>query len=139
MQQKCDICSRSEVEFFSSASDEIVLLEPPATDGDGLRICGNCRAQLVTAPVLPREPLDAADEIRPLVGKGAGAICMTLNLPYHPPFRSIIDAASEIQDSLMSAWTFVTQRSDATTVWRAPDGSAIAVVGSDGSIRVEKN
>ena len=89
--------------------------------------------------MLPREPSDASDETQPLVGKGAGAICMTLNLPYRPPFRSIIDAASQMQDSLLSAWTFVTQRSDATTIWCAPDGSAIAVVASDGSIRVEKN
>jgi len=37
----------------------------------------------------------------------------------------------------MSAWSFVTQWLDGTTVWRAEDGSSMAVVAPDGSIRVQ--
>jgi hypothetical protein len=35
----------------------------------------------------------------------------------------------------MSAWSFVTQWLDGTTVWRAENGSSMAVVALDGSIR----
>jgi hypothetical protein len=37
----------------------------------------------------------------------------------------------------MSAWSFVTQWLDGTTVWRAEDGSSMVVVAPDGSIRVQ--
>ena len=76
-----------------------------------------------------------------LAGKSAGAICLTLNLPYEPPYQSVIDAASKIaydEDRYMSAWSFVAQWLDGTTVWRAEDGSATALVGPDGFVRIEQ-
>ena len=75
------------------------------------------------------------------MGKSAGAICRTMNLPYEPPYQAVIDAASEIaydRDRYMSAWSFVTQWLDGTTVWRAEDRGTIAMVAPDGSIRVQQ-
>jgi hypothetical protein len=107
-------------------------------DEDGLWVCYNCRARLVLPPA--GEAVDLAEGLETLVGESAGAICLTLNLPYEPPYRSVIDAASKIaydEDRYMSAWSFVTQWPDGTTVWRAEDGGSIAVVAPDGSVRVQ--
>ncbi|MCP4424216.1 MAG: hypothetical protein GY803_06990 [Chloroflexi bacterium] len=102
-------------------------------------MCAGCRARLVSASVSQSDsPLD--EEIEALIGKSVGAICYTLNLPYKPPYQSIIDAASRIgydQDLYMGAWLFVTQWLDGTTVWRAEDGRATAVVTPDGAVRIE--
>ncbi|MCU0486399.1 MAG: hypothetical protein MUC85_09870 [Anaerolineales bacterium] len=87
-----------------------------------------------------REAENLEERLKALVGKSAGAICLTLNLPYAPPYQSVIDAASKIaydDDRCMSAWSFVTQWLDGTIVWRSEDGSATALVGPDGSVRVE--
>ena len=75
-----------------------------------------------------------------MVGKSAGAICRTLNLPYVPPYRSVIDAASRIaydEDRYMSAWLFVTQWMDGTTLWQPEDQSARALVYTEGHILIE--
>lgn len=37
----------------------------------------------------------------------------------------------------MSAWSFVTQWLDGTTVWRAEDGCSTVLVGPDGSVHIE--
>lgn len=106
-------------------------------DEDGLWACCDCRAKLVLPPV--GEAVEVPEGLEALAGKSAGAICYTLNLPYEPPYRSVIDAASRIaydEDRYMSAWSFVTQWADGTTVWRAEDGGATAMVAPDGSIRV---
>ena len=96
--------------------------------------------KLVSSPV-GSAAFDGLDErLVPLIGKNAGAICRTLNLPYEPPFASVIDAASLIgydQDLYMSTWAFVTQWLDGTTVWRAEDGRATAIVSPDGNIQIE--
>ena len=134
-QRCCDFCGRSEIELSAQSLDISPVME---LDEDGLWVCHNCRAKLVL-PTVGQEAGGLVDELNVLVGESAGAICRTLNLPYEPPYQTIIDAASKIaydEDRFMSAWSFVTQWLDGTTVWRAEDGEAIAVVAPDGSVRV---
>jgi hypothetical protein len=132
----CDFCGRSESDLSADPPFDSPILE---LDEDGLWVCYRCRGRLVLPPVGEAE--DLAEGLETLVGRSAGAICLTLNLPYEPPYQSVIDAAAKIaydEDRYMSAWLFVTQWLDGTTVWRAEDGSSIAVVGPDGSVRVEQ-
>ena len=134
-QRCCDFCGRSEIELSAQSLDISPVME---LDEDGLWVCHNCRAKLVL-PTVGQEAGDLVDELNVLVGESAGAICRTLNLPYEPPYQTIIDAASKIaydEDRFMSAWSFVTQWLDGTTVWRAEDGESIAVVAPGGSVRV---
>jgi hypothetical protein len=134
-QRACDFCGRSEIDLRAQAPIGLAVVE---LDEDGLWVCYNCRAKLVLSPV--GEAVDLAEGLDTLVGQSAGAICYTLNLPYEPPYRPVIDAASKIaydEDRYMSAWSFVTQWPDGATVWRAEDGDSIAVVTPDGSIRVQ--
>ena len=135
-QRTCDFCGRSERDLSAQAPGGSPAME---LDRDGLWVCHDCRDKLVLSAVgglagkLP-------PELKALVGKSAGAICRTLNLPYRPPYRSIVDAASQIaydQDRYMSAWSFVTQWLDGTTVWRAEGEDAVAIVAPDGSVRIE--
>jgi hypothetical protein len=98
----CDFCGRLEDELAQLPNGSLKL----EINQDGLRVCSDCRARLVSAPV-DRSSVALEEEIESLVGKSAGAICRTLNLPYEPPYQSIIDAASLIgydQDLYMSAW-----------------------------------
>ena len=107
-------------------------------DADNLWVCHDCRSRLVL-PAVGTEAGELPPELHAIIGESAGAICHTLNLPYEPPYRSVIDAASKIaydEDRYMSAWSFVTQWLDGTTVWRAAAGDAVAVVAPDGSIRL---
>jgi hypothetical protein len=95
-----------------------------------------------TVPIVEQTDDGMLEELGTLVGQSAGAICYVLNLPYEPPYQAVIDAASLIaydQDLYMSSWLFVTQWIDDTTVWRAEDGSALAIVGADGSIAIQTN
>ena len=134
-QRTCDFCGRSERELSVGAPWGKPILE---LDEDDLWVCYQCRKRLVLPPVGKGEEL--VEELKELVGKSAGAICLTLNLPYEPPYQAVIDAASKIaydEDRYMSAWSFVAQWQDGTTVWRSEDGSATAMVGTDGSIRIE--
>jgi hypothetical protein len=133
--RSCDICGRSEDRLSARNANDSLDLE---LDEDGLWICRDCRARLVTSPVGQTVAADLSDEIRALVGESAGAICFTLNLPYEPPYRTIIDAASKVWEMHMSSWSFVTQLSDGTTVFRAPDGDAIATVTRDGCVQIER-
>lgn len=109
-------------------------------DEDGLWVCSECRHSLHSRPV---GPVDGGGELDPavaaLVGHSAGAICRTLNLPYEPPYESILDAASRIaydEDRYMSAWTFITHWLDGTSVWQAPDRRARALVPPEGDIQI---
>lgn len=134
-QRICDFCGRSERELSAGAPLGKPVLE---LDQDELWVCYLCRKRLVLPPVGQAEEL--AEGLEALVGKSAGAICLTLNLPDVPPYSSVIEAAAKIaydEDRYMSAWSFVTQWLDGTTVWRAEDGSATALVMPDGSIRIE--
>jgi len=134
-QRSCDFCGRSEDEL-AQRSDDSPELE---LDLDGLWVCDDCRSRLASVPV---DQSDAAldEKVAALIGKSVGAICYTLNLPYEPPYQSVIDAASRIgydQDLYMTAWLFVTQWPDGTTVWRAEDGRATAVVTPAGAVRID--
>lgn len=107
-------------------------------DVDGLWICRGCRARLVLPAV--GDEIEEHGLLRPLVGKSAGAICRTMNLPYEPPFQPVLDAASAIaydQDRYMSAWTFANQWLDGTTMWRSACGDAVVFVTPDGAVRIQ--
>ena len=135
-QRCCDFCGLSEIELSAQIPDVSPVME---LDEDGLWVCHNCRAKLVL-PAVGKEAEELIEELSVLVGKSAGAICHTLNLPYEPPYQTIIDAASKIaydEDRFMSAWSFVTQWLDGSTVWRAEDGESVAIVASDGSIHMQ--
>ncbi len=109
-------------------------------DEDGLWVCRECKDRLVSKPVGEIDDSEMDEEIAALVGKSAGAICRTLELPYEPPYQSIIDAASKIaydEDRYMSAWSFVARWVDGTTVWQAEDRSARALVFVDGNVQIE--
>ena len=100
-------------------------------DEDGLWICSACRKSLIATPAGEWEDAILSDEVRILVGKSVGAICFTLNLPDEPPYQRIVNHAVEMHNHLMSAWSFVTQWVDGTTVWRDEEGIAIAFVSGD--------
>jgi hypothetical protein len=113
----CDICGHLDIKHKLKHSDEKPLL---LLDEDGLWICNPCQKLLKSNPIGfdDEEPLD--DDLKPLVGKSAGAICRTLELVCEPPFDSVIEAASIIaydQDRYMSAWLFVKQWRNGTSVW----------------------
>ena len=135
----CDFCGRPETEFqYQNLNGQRGLV----MDEDGLWVCSECKVRLVSKPTGHEDDDDSEldEKIETLVGKSAGAICFTLNLPYEPPYQSIIDAASRIaydEDRYMSAWSFVTQWTDGTTVWRSEDQSAKALVSTDGNVQIE--
>jgi len=110
-------------------------------DGDGLWVCSECKERLVSKPIGDLDDDSEMDEeIKALVGKSAGAICRTLELPYEPPYHWIIDAASKIaydEDRYMSGWSFVTQWNDGTTMWQSEDQSAKALVFVNGTVQIE--
>jgi hypothetical protein len=134
-QRSCDFCGRSEADLLALVPPGSHALE---TDADGLWVCSACRARLVL-PAVGAKAADLIPELQALVGQSAGAVCYTLNLPYEPPYQAVIDAASRIaydEDRFMSAWSFVSQWLDGTTVWRSEDGFAVALIAPDGSVRV---
>ncbi len=134
----CDICGRSESELFLENPEDTPVLE---TDADGLWTCRDCRARLKTQPAtqMPVQPEDSelANELQPLVGKSAGAICQVLELPYAHPYNSIIDHADIMQVSLKSAWLFVTQWQNGTTIWEPEEGNYVAMVTPEGKITIQ--
>lgn len=112
-------------------------------DEDGLWICSECKTKIKSIPTRSGdEDISELDEkIKLLVGKSAGDICRTLDLPYVPPYQSVIDAASKIaydEDRFMSAWLFVTQWIDGTNVWQSEDRRAKALVSIGGDVRIER-
>ena len=124
---RCDICGKTRAEL------EI--------DADGLWICKTCQSRLITAPVDAESTHELDPDLQILVGKSAGAICRTLELPFVPPYKTVINAASRIaydQDRYMSAWLFVTQWQDGTTVWRSSDGRATAQVTIQGNVTIKQ-
>jgi hypothetical protein len=139
--QFCDICGRSEDQLRQELPGKSFRL---VMDDDGLWLCPDCRGRLTTRPVSREEEEDDEldDEIKALIGRTAGAICRTLNLPYTPPYQLVIDAASCIaydEDVHMSNWTFAALWLDGTTVWRSEDGAATALVSDDGQVRRQRN
>jgi hypothetical protein len=132
VERKCDICNRTESQLIGNDADDHPLLVIKG----GLLLCGDCwdKVDIVGDPLTGKE---LNDPIQSLVGKSAGAVAMTLNLPYEHPYRDIIDDAGMIQNSIRSPWTFVEIWLDGSTVWIAPDGSRKAIVCRDGTIRFE--
>ena len=85
--------------------------------------------------------VDLDEALQALIGKSAGAICRTLELPFVPPYDIVIEAATRIaydQDLYMSAWVFVTQWLDGTTVWRASNSRATGLVTLNGTVIIQK-
>ena len=134
----CDFCGRPEPRpQYPNLNGQREL----EMDEDGLWVCRECKDRLISKPTDDIDDDSEVDEkIRAIIGKSAGAICRTLDLPYEPPYQSIIDAASTIaydEDRYMSAWSFVTQWIDGTTVWQSPGRSVKALVSADGKVQIE--
>lgn len=140
----CDFCGRSQKELLAAARRTSIEF---SKDEDGLWVCSACQANLQSSSISQADEDslggDVLDErIKELIGKSAGAICRSADLPFLPPYRSIIEAAEKIaydEDRYMSAWTFVTQWMDGTTVWQSEDRSAKAIVDAQGNVRIERN
>ena len=136
-EKSCDLCDRTEADLPHPTSADTILL---TIDEDGLWICYLCRAQITSTPVSDANNTELDDALKPLVGKSAGAICRTSELPFEPPFQSVIEAASKIaydQDLYMSAWLFAEQWLDGTSVWRSEDGKQTALVTTEGKVQIE--
>ena len=135
----CDFCGRPRTVLpYQSLADQREI----ELDEDGLWVCSECKARLISKPTGHdnQEDNELDEKVKALVGKSAGAICRTLDLPYIPPYQSIIDAASAIaydEDRYMSEWLFITQWIDGTTVWQSEDRSTKALVSPDGNIQVQ--
>lgn len=132
----CDFCGRFEHELPVSAH----IKDPKLTiDEDGLWVCAECRPKLHTEPVGDGWDVELEDELMALIGQSAGAIYRKLDLPFAPPYKYVLSAASIIgstDEQPMSGWLFVNQWLDGSTVWRAEDGRGMAIVKPDGSIQV---
>jgi hypothetical protein len=72
------------------------------------------------------------------VGKNAGAIAMTLNLPYIEPYKIVIDGAIAVQESLRIPWTFVALDAENNTIWLSPDRSRLLRVDPQGFIEEQR-
>lgn len=72
------------------------------------------------------------------VGKNAGAIAMTLGLPYIDPLQVVIDGAIAVQESLRSPWTFVGLDAENNTIWLSPDRKRVLRVDPDGNLDEQK-
>ena len=134
----CDICGRSENELQNQNTGGSLQVE---RDKDGLWICGDCNASIISEPIETAAGDNLDDKLMELVGKSAGEICHTLNLPYTQPYKSVIDAASKIaydEDRYLSAWSFLTQWDDGTTVWQSADKSKKGLVYPDGRVEIQE-
>ena len=133
---KCDICGQSQEELLkadqSAASD-------PLKVNNGLFVCNRCHQNLKPWSKVQEDDEVLEDRIQDLAGRSAGEICRMSDLPFRPPYRKIVEAASRIaydQDKYMSTWSFVTQWLDGTTVWQSEDESTKAIVDINGNIRL---
>ncbi len=134
----CDICGRSENDLPSQNTGGSLQIE---RDEEGLHICNECKTSVISDPLGSADNGHLDDRLKELVGKSAGAICHTLNLPYTQPYTSVIDAASKIaydEDRYLSAWSFVTQWGDGTTVWQSADKNKKVLVYPDGRVEFQR-
>jgi hypothetical protein len=137
-ERRCDLCGRTEWEIQAQTTGAAQALELNVV---GLWLCQQCRSRMAPGPTSLDEDRDDYDfpaELRPLLRKSAGTICMTMDLPRRSPFRQIVDDASVLQERNMGTWLFVTQWSDGSTIWHAPNGGEVAIVRYDGTIQIEK-
>jgi hypothetical protein len=87
----CDFCGRYEDIIPEPVTGTVKL----SLDADYLWVCWECAQKLSILPA-QQEPANPEAVLIPLVGQSAGAICRTLALPYRPPYKTVIDAASTI-------------------------------------------
>jgi len=136
----CDFCGLSETEIPPSTPHSTAKLR---LDEDGFWICSHCQDRITTPPIGRwSSNSDLDPELKALVGKSAGAICRTLELPFEPPYRAVIEAASKIAydlDQFMSAWLFVDLWLDGTTIWELETHQKIALVSSEGTVQIEES
>lgn len=114
---KCDICNAPALPKILS----------------GLYICSQCEQKIANFED-ELEDLELQPELKPLIGKSAGWITQTLNLPYVYPYEKIIDAADVMQDNLRSAYTLYQIWQGDVTVWLAPGENSICLVTSENKI-----
>ena len=129
----CDICGRSELELSK--------LSPKGSDArlidlDYVSICQECHEKVKSDPVYDITG-EIPAELRALVRRNAGEICMALKLPDEAPYQSILEHASKMQDMQMSAWVLFLILLDGSTIWKSPDGLSKAIVSQDGLVKVE--
>ncbi len=128
----CDFCGRTALDVPPAPpGDRTPALDQ---DEDGLWVCRVCRGRIVTPPVGDEIALNLPDELRALIGKSAGVICLGLNAPAEPPYLEVLEDATRLHDRYMSEWTFMSQWPDGTTVWRDPDGLLLGLATRDGGI-----
>lgn len=124
-QQTCDFCGQT-------ASDLTI-------DADGLRVCDSCEKKLRTQPTGAGAIELLPPELQALIGESAGEICHSLNLPFTPPYTTVIEAAQRIaydEDRYMSAWLFMTQWQDGTTIWQSESRQHEAIVAPAGTVTI---
>ena len=134
----CDICGRDETALTDDVPGTGLKI---SLDDGGLWVCAECGSRIRPAAADASEGGELDEALKPLVGKNAGAICRTLELPYEPPYRAVIDAAAKIgynEDRFMSTWSFLTQWLDGTTVWRSEDQTAKALVYPNGEVQINE-
>ena len=137
-ERRCDMCGRTEQEIAARGTAEYSGLE---LGRNGWWLCRRCQSEVNPNPAKDDEEYEEYQlppELRALVGKSAGTVCMVLDLPRRPPYTQIIEDASILQHQAMTAWTFVTEREDGSSVWESPDKRASVIVKFDGAVRVEK-
>lgn len=117
MIEKCDICG----------------LQKPLNMQSGLYVCSQCGQKIVNFDLVEHHS-ELIPELQRLIGKQAGWITQTLNIPYVYPYTTIIDAADVLQDSLRSVYLLNQIWEDGTTVWRAIDGNELCLVTKDKEI-----
>ena len=135
--QACDICGRAATDIPRPEENTTPQV---SVDADGLWICHLCQGQMKSVPIGISDNPELDDDLKPLVGKSAGAICRTLELPFRHPYQNLIEAASKIaydKDRYMSAWLFADQWLDGTTLWRSADGKHTARVSPTGKIDID--
>jgi hypothetical protein len=136
-QQQCDFCGLTQQTLPQGLPDESTTLE---MDAVGLWACQNCQSLIISNPSEIEDEGYIDPLLPPLIGKNAGAICYTLNLPFRQPYIQIIEAVSIIgydNDHYMSTWTFVTLLADGSTVWQSQDRTRKALVEESGNVRID--
>ena len=78
------------------------------------------------------------ESLESLVGKNAGVIAMTLELPYVEPFRAVIDGALAVQERFRSPRTFAGLDPFGNTLWISPEQDQILRVDPDGVMKIER-
>jgi hypothetical protein len=139
-ERRCDMCGRTEGEIGAAGTGEFSRLE---LCGNGWWLCRHCQSQVNPKPAKEDgeeeyEEYQLPPELHALVGKSAGTVCMILDLPKRPPYKQIIEDATVLQLQAMTAWTFVTERDDGSSIWESPDKRSAAIVKFNGAVQVEK-